>query len=137
MLKLTDDERSIIIIMTEETVKGFIRSYSELKARRDVIDKIRKYSHNESINEDQEYSQLVIKIQIIESALELLTEDERKILYLHLIDNVKWSEVKSIYEQKVGTEFNYSERTFMRIQKNALKKIENFISKNKFEQYID
>ena len=123
--------------MTEETVKGFIRSYSELKARRDVIDKIRKYSHNESINEDQEYSQLVIKIQIIESALELLTEDERKILYLHLIDNVKWSEVKSIYEQKVGTEFNYSERTFMRIQKNALKKIENFISKNKFEQYID
>ena len=137
MLKPTDDERSIIIIMTEETVKGFIRSYSELKARRDVIDKIRKYSHNESINEDQEYSQLVIKIQIIESALELLTEDERKILYLHLIDNVKWSEVKSIYEQKVGTEFNYSERTFMRIQKNALKKIENFISKNKFEQYID
>ena len=123
--------------MTEETVKGFIRSYSELKARRDVIDKIRKYSHNESINEDQEYSQLVIKIQIIESALELLTEDERTIIYLHLIDNVKWSEVKSIYEQKVGTEFNYSERTFMRIQKNALKKIETFISKNKFEQYIE
>lgn len=137
MLKPTDDERSMIIKMTEETVKKFIRSYSELKARRDVIDKIRKYSHNESIDEDQEYSQLVIKIQIIESALEFLTEDERKILYLHLIDNVKWSEVKSVYEQKVGTEFNYSERTFMRIQKNALKKIENFISKNKFEQYID
>ncbi|MBD5452209.1 MAG: sigma-70 family RNA polymerase sigma factor [Lachnospiraceae bacterium] len=123
--------------MTEETVKEFVRSYSELKARRDVIDKIRKYSHNESIDEDQEYSQLAIKIQIIESALELLTEDERTIIYLHLIDNVKWSEVKSIYEQKVGTEFNYSERTFMRIQKNALKKIETFVSKNKFEQYIE
>ena len=136
MLKLTDDERSIIIIMTEETVKGFIRSYSELKARRDVIDKIRKYSHNESINEDQEYSQLVIKIQIIESALELLTEDEKNIILLHLIDNVKWSEIKSIYEQRVGTEFNYSERTFMRIQKNALKKIEDFISKSKLEQYV-
>lgn len=136
MLKLTDDERSMIIKMTEETVKKFIRSYSELKARRDVIDKIRKYSYNESINEDQEYSQLVIKIQIIESALELLTEDEKNIILLHLIDNVKWSEIKSIYEQRVGTEFNYSERTFMRIQKNALKKIEDFISKSKLEQYV-
>lgn len=123
--------------MTGETVKEFIKSYSELKARRDVIEKIQKYSQNKGDDNDKEYSQIVIKIQIIESALKFLTEDERKIICLHLIENIKWSEVKSIYEQKVGTEFNYSERTFLRIQKNALKKIENFISQNKFEQYID
>lgn len=121
--------------MAEETVKEFIKSYSELKARRDIIDKIRNYSHNE--DNEKEYSQLVIKIQIIESSLALLTEDEKKIILLHLVENVKWNEIKSIYEQQLGTEFNYSERTFMRIQKNALKKIEDFISKNEFEQYID
>jgi len=52
------------------------------------------------------------------------------------LDNIKWSEVKSLYQQQVGMELNYSERTFFRIQKNALKKIENFISNSHLEQYI-
>lgn len=120
--------------MTEETVKEFIKSYSELKAKRDIIDKIQKYSHNDF--NDNEYSQLMIKIQIIESALEILTEDEKKVILLHLIDNIKWTEVERLYEKQVGMEFNYSERTFKRIQKNALKKIGEFIRKNDFERYI-
>lgn len=135
--KLTGEEGSMSIKMTGETVKEFIKSYSELKAKRDVIEKIQKYSQNENNDSDKEYSELVIKIEIIESALKLLTEDERKIILLHLVDNIKWSKVKLIYEEQVGMEFNFSERTFIRIQKNALEKIENFISKNKFEQYID
>lgn len=134
--KPTGEEGGMIKKMTGETVKEFIKSYSELKARRDIIEKIQEYSHSKGGDNDNEYSQIVIKIQIIESALEFLTEDEKKIILLHLIDNVKWSEIKSIYEQRVGTEFNYSERTFMRIQKNALKKIEDFISKSKLEQYV-
>ncbi len=124
-------------IMTVEAVKEFVKSYSELKARRDVIDKIQEYSHNKDNNLDKEYSLLSIKIQIIESALKILSEDEKQIVLLHLLDNVKWSEVKSLYEQQVGMELNYSERTFFRIQKNALKKIENFIINSHFEQYID
>lgn len=124
--------------MTEEMIKNFIKSYSELRARRDIFDKIRIYSHNENNDSDEnEYSQLAIKMQIIESALEFLTEDEKKIIQLRLIDNTKWTEVKSIREQEVGIESNYSERTFMRIQKSALKKIEDFISENKLEQYIN
>ena len=120
--------------MTEETVKEFLKSYSELKAKRDVIDKIQKYSHDDF--NDNEYSQLMIKIQIIESVLEILTEDEKKVILLHLINNIKWTEIEKLFEIQVGTEFNYSERTFKRIQKNALKKMENFIAKNKLEQYI-
>ena len=123
--------------MTGETVKEFIKSYSELKAKRDVIEKIQKYSQNENSNSDKEYSELVIKIEIIESALKLLTKDEKNIILLHLIDDKKWKEVMSIYEQQVGMEFNYSERSFLRIQKNALKKIENFLLENGLEQYID
>lgn len=125
------------ITMTVEAVKEFVKSYSELKARKDVIDKIQQYSHNKDNNLDKEYSLLSIKIQIIESALKILSEDEKQIVFLHLLDNVKWSEVKSLYEQQVGMELNYSERTFFRIQKNALKKIETFIINSHFEQYID
>ena len=135
--KLTGKEGSMSIKMTGETVKEFIKSYSELKAKRDVIEKIQKYSQNENSNSDKEYSELVIKIEIIESALKLLSKDEKTIILLHLVDDIKWKEVMSIYEQQVGTEFNYSERSFLRIQKNALKKIENFLLENGLEQYID
>lgn len=37
--------------MTEEAVKCFLKSYSELKARRDILDKIRNYSHSAENNE--------------------------------------------------------------------------------------
>lgn len=120
--------------MTEETVREFLKSYSELKAERDIIDKIQKYSHND--DKDKEYSQLMIKIQIIESALEILTEDEKKVISLHLFDNVKWTEIEKKYEKQEGKEFNYSERTFKRIHKNALRKIKDFCVKNSLEQYI-
>ena len=120
--------------MTEEAVKSFLKSYSELKARRDILDKIQSYSRD--MDESNTYSQLMIKIQIIESSLEILTEDEKQVILLHLINNVKWTEIEELYEKQVGMELNYSNRTFKRIQKNALKKIEDFISKNKFEQYV-
>lgn len=122
------------VAMTEEAIKSFLKSYSELKARRDILDKIQSYSRD--MDESNTYSQLMIKIQIIESSLEILTEDEKQVILLHLINNVKWTEIEELYEKQVGMELNYSNRTFKRIQKNALKKIEDFISKNKFEQYV-
>lgn len=120
--------------MTEEAVKCFLKSYSELKARRDILEKIQNFSNKADTNE--EYSQIVIKIQIIESALEILKEDEKKIISWHLIGDITWSEIENLYEQQVGTAFNYSERTFKRIQKNALKKIGMFLSKGEFNEYI-
>ncbi len=44
---------------------------------------------------------------------------------------------KSEYEEQVGTELNYSERTFKRIRKNALKKMESFLSEGEFKEYIN
>ncbi len=121
--------------MTEEAIKEFIKSYPELKARRDILDKIQKYSQNADKNE--EYSQIAIKIQIIESALEILKEDEKKIILWHLIDEKTWKEIEDLYGKEVGTAFNYSDRTFKRIQQNALKKIELFLSKGEFKEYIN
>ncbi len=106
-----------------------------MKARKDILDKIQNYSHN--VDNREEYSQIVIKIQIIESALEILKEDERKIVSWHLIEKIKWSEIEKMYEEQVGTEFRYSERTFKRIQKNALKKMGAFLSEGEFKEYIN
>ncbi len=123
--------------MTVEAVKEFVKSYSELKARRDVIDKIQEYSHNKDNDWDKEYSLIAIKIQIIESALGILKEDERKIVLWHLIDGKTWNEIENLYEEQVGTEYNYSDRTFKRMKQNALKKMEAFLSKGEFKGYIN
>lgn len=121
--------------MTDESIKKFIKSYPELKARRDVLDKIQNYSQD--AEHKKEYCLITIKIQIIESALEILKEDEKKIILWHLIDEITWNEIGKLYEQQVGTEYNYSDRTFKRIQQNALKKIEVFLSKGEFKEYIN
>lgn len=121
--------------MTEEAVKRLLKSYSELKARKNILDKIQNYFHNADNHE--EYSQIIVKIQIMESALEILKEDERKIVSWHLIDKIKWSEIEKMYEEEVGTELNYSERTFKRIQKNALQKMGAFLSQGEFKEYIN
>lgn len=128
-------KKGVVKKMTEEAVKRLLQSYSELKARKDILDKIQNYSHNADNRE--EYSPIVIKIQIIESALEILKEDERKIVSWHLVDRIKWSEIEKMYEEEVGTELNYSERTFKRIQKNALKKMGLFLPEGEFKEYIN
>lgn len=121
--------------MTEESVKDFMKSYPQLKAKKDVMDRIEELAPDE--NDQEEHANLKIKLQIIESALQVLTKDERDIVMLHLIENVKWTEIAARYEEQLGTELNYSDRTFKRIQKNALAKIEEFITKNQFEKYIE
>ena len=118
----------------QDKIKNFIKSYTELKAKKEILDTIMRYSSD--IKNKDEYSLLVIKIQIVESCLQILTSDERDIVFSHLINNLKWNEISEIYGEKFGMEFNYSERTFKRIQKSALSKIENFIYRNKFEAYI-
>lgn len=115
----------------QEDIKRFIKSYPELKAKKEITDKINKFSSDSRDN--KEYSLMEIKIQIIESCLKILTKDEREILYAHLIDNLKWSEIVDLKSNKNSI---YSERTYKRIQKIALSKIENFIDENKIENYI-
>lgn len=122
--------------MSEEQIKSFIKSYKTLKAKKEILDKI---AETESAKDDidiEDYNKTKIKIQIIESALEILDKSEKEIVLLHLIENNKWNEIISIYEAQKGMEGSYSDRTFKRIQQSALQKIEDFIVRNQFEKYI-
>lgn len=67
----------------------------------------------------------------------MLSKEEKEIISLHLIENFKWNEVTELYEKQMGAGYSYSERSFKRIQKSALHKIETFLCKNKWENYLE
>ena len=123
--------------MSEEQIKSFIKSYKTLKAKKEILDKIAETESSKDDIDIEDYNKTKIKIQIIESALEILDKSEKEIVLLHLIENNKWNEIISIYEAQKGMEGSYSDRTFKRIQQNALQKMEDFIVRNQFEKYID
>lgn len=111
-----------------------MKSYKKLKAQKEVLEKIIAASPDAA--QEKEYATLMIKLQIIESGLQVLSPDEREIISLHLIENRKWSEIARQFQERPTTGSAYSERSFKRIQKEALRKIGNFIQENHFEQYI-
>ena len=122
--------------MSEEQIKSFIKSYKTLKAKKEILDKIAETESSKDDIDIEDYNKTKIKIQIIESALEILDKSEKEIVLLHLIENNKWNEIISRYEAQKGMEGSYSDRTFKRIQQSALQKIEDFIVRNQFEKYI-
>ena len=123
--------------MSEEQIKSFIKSYKTLKAKKEILDKIAETESSKDDIDIEDYNKTKIKIQIIESALEILDKSEKEVVLLHLIENNKWNEIISRYEAQKGMEGSYSDRTFKRIQQSALQKIEDFIVRNQFEKYID
>lgn len=118
----------------EEEIKKYIQSYRELKAKKEILEKIMQVEQKDSKHE--EYKVLEIKIQIIVSCLQILEKNEREIVSWHLIERLKWNEIAVMCQEQSGAMPDYSERTLKRIQKNALQKIEYFISENKWEEYM-
>ena len=123
--------------MLEEQIKSFIKSYKSLKAKKEILDKIAETASLKDDIDIEDYNKTKIKMQIIESSLEILDKSEKEVVLLHLIENNKWNEIISIYEAQKGMEGSYSDRTFKRIQQNALQKMEEFVFLNKFEKYIN
>ena len=61
-----------------------------------------------------------------ERDLEMLNDEERHIIQLHLIDGKSWKRIEAEYEQKDEYEYRAT-RTLMRYQQQALKKIEEYV----------
>lgn len=71
--------------------------------------------------------QLRDKNATVESWLSLLSEDEAYVIQRHLIDGITWPRVWAEYSEK-WKEFGKCERTLMRYQDHALKKIQRFMN---------
>jgi len=65
--------------------------------------------------------------RMIENWLSILSDEERYIIQLHLIDGKSWKRIEAEYEQKDEYEYRAT-RTLMRYQQQALKKIEEYVS---------
>ena len=64
--------------------------------------------------------------RMIENWLSILSDEERCIIQLHLIDGKSWKRIEAEYEQKDEYEYRAT-RTLMRYQQQALKKIEEYV----------
>ena len=64
--------------------------------------------------------------RMIENWLSILSDEERNIIQLHLIDGKSWKRIEAEYEQKDEYEYRAT-RTLMRYQQQALKKIEEYV----------
>ena len=64
---------------------------------------------------------------MVENWLSILSDEERCIIQLHLIDGKSWKRIEAEYEQKDEYEYRAT-RTLMRYQQLALKKIEEYVS---------
>ena len=64
--------------------------------------------------------------RMVENWLSILSDEERHIIQLHLIDGKSWKRIEAEYEQKDEYEYRAT-RTLMRYQQQALKKIEEYV----------
>ena len=66
----------------------------------------------------------------IDGLLLLVTEEERFILELHLVDGLKWETVIEEYCKRWTSEISHVERTYKYRQQGALRKMKDYIVSN-------
>ena len=67
--------------MLEEQIKSFIKSYKSLKAKKEILDKIAETASLKDDIDIEDYNKTKIKMQIIESSLEILENPKKKLFY--------------------------------------------------------
>ncbi|MCM1183032.1 MAG: hypothetical protein NC337_06640 [Roseburia sp.] len=105
--------------MTDEDMKILLKSIKKLNAKKEVLEALKKT--------DEEYDKLCAVIDSVEYALGSLSNEEREIIEMHLIQGNPWHRVIAKYEEKHGQMQGYSERTYKRIQQKAIKQLADII----------
>lgn len=117
--------------MTDVCLKKFLES---LKRRQMQIE---LWKNRLLIEDDvtlKEYEDLVLQITIIQSAMELLTDEKRFIIETHIINHNTWRVTERLYEEKWGMGNGRSERTLKRKQSDALREMAEFVKTSKMEK---
>ena len=83
--------------------------------------------NNEESEQKKRLEEMRKNKRMIENWLSILSDEERCIIQLHLIDGKSWKRIEAEYEQKDEYEYRAT-RTLMRYQQQALKKIEEYVS---------
>ncbi|MDE6619961.1 MAG: hypothetical protein K2K74_05640 [Lachnospiraceae bacterium] len=114
--------------MTENDIKLLFRSMKKLKARRDILECLKKM--------DSEYEQICKVLYVMENSLEILSENEREIIQMHLVEGGTWERVITQYEERHGRQNGYSKRTYERIQQRAVAELLEIIENSDLERLL-
>ena len=85
--------------------------------------------------QNSEITKLNCLLKGIDSLLLLVSEEERMILRLHLVEGMKWESVIAEYEKRWPYDRGADKRTYIYRQQTALKKISSYI--NRYAKKID
>lgn len=98
-------------IMTIET--NLINRYYQLKSRTvNMDDEILE----SSIIDDNDYSKSSINNRVINDILALLNEDERQIIVLHIVSNMKFKEIAKLLNKPLSTVLSKYNRAFKKLK---------------------
>lgn len=122
--------------MTLQSTIKLLKSLPLLKRKHKIITAYSQIASSDQniIHEDIIHTSLLI--EMIETCLTVLTDEERFVIETHLIKNYTWLQIESLFEQQWGPEHMRSERTLKRMQKNALCKIADFMNNYEIEKYV-
>lgn len=85
--------------------------------------------------QNSEITKLNCLLKGIDSLFLLVSEEERMILRLHLVEGMKWESVIAEYEKRWPYDRGADKRTYIYRQQTALKKISSYI--NRYAKKID
>lgn len=119
--------------MTKEELKELLRNFRDLQVQVQFIEKYKKdselfYERNKKLEES---------IELVTAALEILNFREKFIIENHLILHYTWPETTLRFSDHFGSVNSRNERTLMRIQDRALRKMVSFIQKLDIENLYD
>ena len=114
--------------MTENDVKLLFKSMKNMKAKREILKCLEKT--------DAEYDQICKILYVMENSLDVLSESEREIIQMHLVEGTTWERVITQYEERHGRQNGYSKRTYERLQQKALKRLVEVIGNSEIESFL-
>lgn len=114
---------------TNQDVSNLLRQYRQMLANVKLIESQILYSGMCSLTESEMKLYVLYRsgLDLIQTWLTLLDKGEQFVVKLHLIDKMDWAKVSIEYEKLWTRENGRAERTFKRIQSNAVSKIVKFM----------
>ena len=108
-------------------IQTHLKKYKAYCACEQDLEMLNNEESELNFNQKKRLEEMRKNKRMIENWLSILSDEERHIIQLHLIDGKSWKRIEAEYEQKDEYEYRAT-RTLMRYQQQALKKIEEYVS---------
>lgn len=113
----------------EVLIRNVLKQYNTFVSETAMYEKWLAYRENADMRDA--LTLLQMKITTIQSWFKLLNADEAFVVHKHLIDELEWPRVVFAFSEQWNGIFYRTERTLVKYQASALKKITEFCESHK------